>query len=190
MKFVATLVLFLSILVSCTEKSKNDVRTSSLRTIKPAPQFQAITSAGTPVSQEILQGKVWLAYFFFTSCGGPCPTMNKSVARVMNEFQSENSLRAIGFTVDPQNDSITTLARYAVTFQADTTRWIFGRTSESEIKELTSKGFLLGSPENPSEHSAKIALVDKKGIIRGYFSGTDSLEVEQLKDGIRVLLKE
>ncbi|MBK8353131.1 MAG: hypothetical protein IPL21_16170 [Saprospirales bacterium] len=37
-------------------------------------------------------------------------------------------------------------------------------------------------------HDDKLVLIDKEGMIRGYYKGTDSLKVKQLKDAVKVLL--
>ena len=39
-------------------------------------------------------------------------------------------------------------------------------------------------------HSDRLVLVDKEGVIRGYYHGTDELDVERLIVEIRMLIKE
>ncbi|MBL0177446.1 MAG: DUF420 domain-containing protein [Ignavibacteria bacterium] len=48
--------------------------------IRPAPAFAYTDADGRTVSSASLAGNIYVAYFFFTSCGGPCPAMNASAA--------------------------------------------------------------------------------------------------------------
>jgi len=60
------------------------------------------------------------------------------------------------------------------------------------VKSIAVQGFLLaqGAEEDPSLHSTRIVLVDKRGMIRGYFDGLDEIEAAKLEKGVREVLAE
>ena len=58
-----------------------------------------------------------------------------------------------------------------------------------EVKRMMSEGFKLGYKDDPTLHSARIVLVDKRGMIRGYFDGLDKNKIEKLKASIKYLQK-
>jgi cytochrome oxidase Cu insertion factor (SCO1/SenC/PrrC family) len=58
------------------------------------------------------------------------------------------------------------------------------------VKEIILEGFKIGDYEDIIFHSEKFALVDKKGQIRGYYSGMITEEMTKLKKDINILLEE
>ena len=60
---------------------------------------------------------------------------------------------------------------------ASTNRWLFLTGEKTNIYPLVQSGFLLsaGEPDNTVStgfiHSSKIALVDRHGMVRGYYDG-------------------
>ena len=68
-------------------------------------------------------------------------------------------------------DTPEVLSEYASLYNANTDRWHFLTGPEESVKEIILKGFKIGDYEDIIFHSEKFALVDKKGQIRGYYSG-------------------
>jgi len=162
----------------------------ALAEIKAAPAFSAVNYDGRTVSKDDLLGSVYIADFFFTSCGGPCPIMNSNANVLQAEFSSAKNFKIVSFTVDPATDTLPRMARYAERYGAKPDRWYFLRNDKQVVTELASKGFLMGDPANPMLHSTRFALVDRKGIIRGYFDGTDKAKVDELRAAIHMLLEQ
>ena len=79
---------------------------------------------------------------------------------------------------------------YAEEYKAKPNKWYFLTGPREQIKELALKSFKLGSIKEPVFHSAKFALVDRKGRIRGYYDGVQSGEVSQLFKDVSLLLKD
>jgi hypothetical protein len=54
------------------------------------------------------------------------------------------------------------------------------------------QGFLLaqGAENDPNLHSTRFVVVDKRGVIRGYFDGLDDNEIPKLRKAIKELLEE
>lgn len=161
--------------------------TPELPVLREAPAFSAANYDGRTVTQDELHGRVWIAYFFFTSCSGPCPIMNSTANVLQAEFKGMSDLRIVGFTVDPDNDSVERLAKYAVRYNAQPGRWYMLRTDLETVGSIAVDGFAMGDRTTPALHSTRFALVDRTGNVRGYFDGTDPATVDALRAAIRAL---
>ncbi len=162
-----------------------------------AVPFELIDSHGKPFSSEQLQGKTWIASFVFTRCSGPCPQVSATMARLQSELADVKDLKLVTFTVDPERDNPEELTRYAANFRADPERWVFLTGKEEQIHQLMVKKFLLGvkradqpAPGQEFAHATKLAVVDSKGNIRGYFQGLpdDAAQNKNAKDDFEASL--
>jgi protein SCO1/2 len=171
----------------------------------PIPEFSLTERGGRTIASADLQGKVWIASFVFTRCPGPCPSVTATMARLQGEFADQPDVRLVTFTVDPERDDPEQLAAYAARFGADPTRWLFLTGKSDEMHELIVKGFKLaasGPGDGPGvHHSTRLAVVDRAGCLRGYFSGLPNYEMgeteedfdrnlRQLKETVARLLRE
>jgi protein SCO1 len=186
------IALALSVLLvtsGCGTKSGR-VEVGELPEIKAAPAFSSVNFDGRTVTDRDLAGKVYIAYFFFTSCGGPCPVMNSKANVLQAQYVREKDFRIVGFSVDPDNDTVERLARYAVRYNAKPGIWSMLRNDKATVAELASKGYMLGDADVPAMHSTRFALVDRDGMIRGYYDGMDDEKVDELRAAIEHLLGE
>ena len=154
------------------------------------PEFSLTSDKNTPLSKEDLLGKVWVADFIFTSCGGPCPQMTRSMAGLAERLSLYPEVTFVSVSVDPETDTPEVLTAYGEKFGADPDRWHFLTGELSDIQALAVEGFMIGSVDDPVIHSTKFCLVDKAGQIRGYFTGTDEVELNALEAAIHQLNKE
>ncbi len=169
------------------------VITSTLNRPRPtafglAPAFNLRDSENRVFDSKALEGKVWVADFFFSTCAGPCPRMAKNMQTLATRFPDGNLVRLVNFTVNPGYDTPEILNRYAAKLQADTERWHFLTGPEEELIRISSGGFYIGDSDNLLQHSKKFVLVDRHGLIRGYYDGTDPHATEQLILDIERLL--
>ncbi len=171
-------------------RQSTDRAIQSLPQIKPAPSFSFTDFDGRTVTNRDFAGKVYIAYFFFTSCGGPCPVMNSKANVLQAEFADAADFRIAGFSVDPDNDTVEKLARYAERYSAKRGTWAMLRSGKDIVTDLASNGFMMGDADVPALHSTRFALVDRKGMIRGYYDGMDDAKVEELRAAIEFLLGE
>jgi len=157
--------------------------------------FKFINQDGKTVDQSIVDGKVYVADFFFTTCQTICPVMSKQLDRVYDAYKDENNLMILSFTVDPETDTAAQLKRYAQSFDANTKRWVFLTGEKPALYDLARTGYLLnneigtGGPDD-FIHTQNFALIDKKGRIRGFYDGTLKEEVDRLIVDARFLLNE
>lgn len=186
----AVVCLSFVLAAGCSRHKASDMEVLGfqLLEIKEAPAFAGVNFTGDTVRSDVLRGKVWVAYFMFTSCGGPCPKLNARVAEFQASLKNVKDARFVAFSVDPDNDTPEVLAQYAARFRADASRWFMLRLPLDSVQTVAEKGFLLKGPDNtPDMHSTRLVLVDKRGVIRGYFNGLDEKETANLGKAIEAL---
>jgi protein SCO1/2 len=154
---------------------------------------------GAAVTNKSLEGKVWIAACFFTCCTESCPQLAGALARLQSELADEPDIRLVSVTVDPTTDTPQKLNQYAETYQAAKDRWIFLRGDEDSVHRFVEQQLHLGVQRNTGAeatagskmlHSNKLTLIDRQGVIRGYFDGLDPAEVAKLKQAAENLARE
>lgn len=148
------------------------------------PAFSLMDRAGIPISLKELSGKVWLANFIFTTCGGPCPIMTNRMRILREELQKQglDNIFSVSITVDPERDTPKVLSDYASLKKAESNHWLFLTGSPKAIRDLCVEGFMLPVEEGEGDHqilhSPRFILVDGKGRIRGYYDIVGEEEME------------
>lgn len=157
------------------------------------PAFSFVNQNGDTTGSELLQGKIFVADFIFTSCPGICPKMTSEMKRVQEAYAGNENLKLISFTVDPERDSAQALATYMELYDVDPDVWTMYTGNKKKLYQLTRSGFYItavegdGGPED-FIHSEKLVLVDTEKRIRGYYDGTDPESVDQLITDIEKLI--
>jgi protein SCO1 len=162
-------------------------------------EFEFTDQYGNNFSSSSLKGKVFVAEYFFTTCGSICPKMNVQMQRVQRKFKGNSEVKILSFTVDPKTDTVAQMYRYAINHHAEKGQWYFLTGEKEALYDVARKSFFVLKPaeaENLGDagsdfiHTNNFVLVDKQLRIRGYFDGTDAKEVERLMHGIEQLLEE
>ncbi|MFN8309016.1 MAG: SCO family protein [Chitinophagales bacterium] len=174
------------------DASGEEITDSVYHTI-PNAEYQM--PSGDRFELDSLKGNVYVANFFFASCPGICPVMTNQLERVQQAFIKDRNFRIISMTVDPDRDSLEALRAYAKTHGAISGRWIFLRAPKEVTYKTAKDGFYLVAKEDEDGaeafvHSEKLTLVDYNGVIRGYYDGTDSLQVNKLMQDLVLVLRE
>ena len=160
------------------------------------------------ISNQDFNGKVFVAEFFFTRCPSICIEMNKNMKILDEIYGNRDDFGIASFTIDPENDTPTTLKKYSELIEVKSKNWHFLTGDKEDIYELSNKGFNIFSSINQAveggfEHQGFFALIDKDGYIRSrvndygtpivYYSGiTNENEniqgIEMIKEDIDKLL--
>ena len=148
------------------------------------PRFEMTNSKGVPFGTNDLTGKIWVADFIFTTCAGPCPIMSTEMADIHKTFLDDNEIHTVTYTVNPDYDTPEVLADYAERFNADRSQWHFLTAPYEDIQSIIADGFKMGDMEDIVFHSTRFALIDRNMNIRGYYTGTESIDVKKLKRDI------
>ncbi len=173
---------------------KNTVQNgdTSFHTVKP---FMFINQYGEKVTEETVKGKIYVTDFFFTTCQSICPVMSSELERVYKTFSSNKDILILSHTVSPEEDSVHILMDYAKLHGVKDKRWLFLTGEKKHLYDMARTGYLLNAEdgngdENDFIHTQNFALVDKERHLRGFYDGTDSLDVSRLITDITLLLEE
>jgi protein SCO1 len=158
----------------------------------PLPAFELVNQRGEPFGSKDLRGRIWVADFVFTSCPTVCPKLTKRMGELQHRTRNlGDAFHLVTFTVDPENDTPERLAAYAKAYRASPRRWSFLTGSLASIEDTVVKGFKLamGKEEmSPGSglfsvfHGEKFVLVDREGMIRGYYDADDEGMNRLLRD--------
>ena len=140
--------------------------------------FQLTERSGRVFDSKELDGQVWIASFFFSSCPGACIKMNNTISRLQEELK-DDEVKFISITVDPENDSLDALQKYANHFGADAERWLFLTGPEEEIRRVCTNDFQLAYGR--TVHSDRLVVVDRTGTVRGTYRATEDAQMVLLK---------
>ncbi len=178
---------------------------SALDHFNRVPAFTLTERDGQPFNSASLQGKVWLASFFFTACPGPCLRMNARLQEVQQALNKDRQgdVQIVSFSIAPEMDTPEVLRKYAERFHASPQHWSFLTGDRDKIYDLAHQVFTFAvqkvdDPTDPNAyvHSTRVALVDRDGTVRGSFDttnpdGTPNEEVvQQILTGVGELLRE
>jgi protein SCO1/2 len=159
--------------------------------------FTLLNQYGESITLEKVKGKVFVAEYFFTTCGTICPKMTEQMTRVQDKFRGNNDVKILSFTVNPDYDTVQVLLEYAQKHGAEKDQWHFLTGSKVELYRLARKSFFvlkpaeamnLGDAGSDFIHTNNFVLVDQQLRIRGYYDGTSISEVNELMEDIELLL--
>lgn len=158
--------------------------------------FELISQDGIPVTADNLEGKIYVANFFFATCQTVCPKMSMQMKRVQEATKDDDHVALVSHTINPDHDSVAVLSAYAKEYGAISGKWYLLTGDKKQIYDLArSSYFIAAMPVDTAKrggpddfiHSEQLILVDKKKHIRGYYDGTDYADVDRLVDEIKVL---
>lgn len=151
------------------------------------PAFNLISQDGNTYNEKYFIGKKVIFSFFFTSCKGPCPTLNSNLVRIQKDLTENKDLLFVSVTIDPKRDSPDILREYAKKIGANLENWVFLTGSIDEIVKLSEGDLKLGVDPAEYNHSTKVILVDKESNIRGLFDSDGKKEIKELERTIKSL---
>ena len=160
--------------------------------------FSFVDQNGDTVTQKVITDKVYVAEYFFTTCKGICPKLNKNMKEVYLVYKDNPDFQILSHTCNPETDSVSVLKHYADSLEVNTAQWIFLTGRKDSLYQMARGSYLLDDPKNNVVkiedqfiHTQFFALVDRNGKVRGkIYDGLKTLEVEQLKVDIARLMKE
>lgn len=74
--------------------------------------FSFVNQDGKRVTEKDVDGKVYVAEYFFTTCKGICPKMNANMRRVFNAYKGEENFMILSHSCMPETDSVPLLKAY------------------------------------------------------------------------------
>ena len=166
-----------------------------IRKYHKIPAFSFVNQNGKIITDKTYAGKIYVADFFFTTCGSICPKMTNNMALVQHAYLTESRVMFLSHTVFPEIDSVAVLKRYAQEKGVNDRKWNLVTGDKKEIYSLARKAYLAVKLGKPSElydmvHTENFILVDAQKRVRGFYDGTNKEEIERLIADIQLLLQE
>ena len=159
--------------------------------------FSFTNQDGDQVTEREIQGKVYVAEYFFTTCKSICPIMNTNIRTIYDAYKNEPDFLILSHTCDPETDNTARLKYYADSLKVNTEKWVFLTGRKDSLYNTARESYLLDDPKNNAGniedqflHTQFFALVDKNGQVRKIYDGLKTEELNTLKKDIAVLLKE
>lgn len=161
------------------------------------PAFSFFDQEGQTITEKSVEGKYYVADFFFGTCPTICPKMAQQMLRVYDQFKEVDDFAILSHTIDPDHDTVAYLKGYAEKLGVnDNKTWHFLTGVKDEIYELgTAAGYMVQLGEDTSApggyiHSGAFILVDKERRVRGFYDGTVPEQVDRLMNDINTLQAE
>jgi protein SCO1/2 len=170
---------------------------SNLPPVSNVQPFSFINQDGKIITQKDVEGKVYLANYFFTTCRSICPRMNNEVKKVYDHFNTEKDFLILSHTSDPATDSAAKLKRYADSIGVNTNNWMFLTGSKDSLYRQARLSYKIDDPNNNVTnidddflHTQFLALVNKKGEVVKIYDGLKQSEINELIKDAEQLLKQ
>ncbi len=173
--------------------NKSDSNYMHIHTID---KFALQNQLGHTITKDSLDGFIYVANFFFTSCGGICPKMTNNLINLQDSFASNKQIKLVSFSVMPWVDSVHRLKDYAEAKDINPAKWYLLTGDKEKIYQLARTSFFaekgLGLQKTSDEflHTESMLLIDKKSRIRGIYNATQKPDIERVTEDINILLKE
>ncbi|WP_313188610.1 SCO family protein [Sphingobacterium siyangense] len=156
------------------------------------PPFKLLNQDSTMISDKDFEGKVYIANFFFTHCPSICPTMNRNLLKIYQQYKDNEEVRFLSHSIDFKYDQPYVLKDYANKLGVTNNHWQFVSGTKAEIYSLANQ-YLVYTAEDKNapggyDHQGYLVLIDKDKRIRGAYDGTNDEQVKKLMNDLPLLL--
>ncbi len=165
--------------------------------------IRLVNQLNDSVSLDELKGKVIVADFFFTHCGGICPALTRNMKKMQDALKIKDDMKRVdttfvhflSFSVDPERDSATVLKKYADKYGINPDVWWLLTGPKKSIYDFALNELKMdvsdeGSVDSGFIHTQKMVLLDKNHVVRGYYDGLDSAALDKLAGDIVFIMLE
>lgn len=170
--------------------SKGEVDLTSFHKI---PAFSFTDQSGSTITQENLDGKVYVAGFFFSTCPGICPTIRSKLIKVQETFANDENVKIVQHSIRPTTDTTDILQAYANKNGINNQQWYLLTGDKAEIYSLAKTFYFasedLGNVQKNKDflHTESLLLIDENKHIRGIYNGLNAASVDYLIQDIKTL---
>src|SRR5215475_7455349 len=120
---------------------------TSLPVLNKVQTFSFLNQNGERITNKDVDGKVYLAEFFFTTCPGICPKMNTNLRPVYEKYKTEPDFLILSHTVNPSVDTVERLKHYADSLGVNANHWIFLTGRKDSLYLAARVSYLLDDPK-------------------------------------------
>jgi protein SCO1/2 len=169
---------------------------SAYKNIHTIPSFSFLNQNGKVVDESLVNGKIYVANFFFTKCRNICPKMTNNMHVLQEAFKNDTSILLLSHSVTPETDDVKVLNKYALDNKVDAVKWHLLTGDKKVIYSLAKQQYFAGDTVgyyqsgNEFLHTENFILVDQHRRIRGVYNGTLPIEINRIKEDIAILKSE
>lgn len=192
--FFSVLVVGFYFILTSLVPALSKKRISPISYVRP---FAFINQDGKIITNKDVEGKVYVAEYFFTTCTGICPRMNDNMKLVYEKYKDENDFLILSHTCDPEQDSVTQMKKYAGSLGVNTDRWMFLTGRKDSLYTMARVSYTIDDPANNLKsidddflHTQFWALVNRNGDVIKIYDGLKKNEINELIKDIEITLKE
>lgn len=167
-------------------------------------EFSFINQDADTITNKDMEGNIYIADFFFTSCPKICPVMTNNMRYVQKKLSIYPNVRFLSHTVNPKTDTPERLKEYAIKMRADLSNWDFVTGKKEDLYSIAADYFVNADKDSLAAggflHSEYFVIVDKEGRVRsgtdkqgnvvGVYDGTKDHQLKELIKDVKVLLAE
>jgi protein SCO1/2 len=168
--------------------------------VRTLPAFKFRDQTGALVSSESLAGRALVVSFFFTACGGVCPTTVHNLHAVQERFRDDDRVLLLSVSVTPDADTPAELAHYARRHGILGNRWKLLTGARDQIYAFARAGFnadTVSPTQNAKKaitpddflHSENVYLLDREHKLRGIYAGIRTGAVAELTRDLGTILQ-
>ena len=173
-----------------------DPKSPAYDSIHQIPPFRFLDQDSNWVTEQTVNGKIYVADFFFTTCKSICPRLTKNLGELQRRFNTNPNILFISHSVLPDDDSVPVLKRYALRNNVPSDQWHLLTGNRDSIYRLARREYFAGDSVgyfqagNEFLHTENFILLDRHRRIRGVYNGTLPVEIDRLEEDIQTLLRE
>ncbi|MBS0416064.1 MAG: SCO family protein [Proteobacteria bacterium] len=136
------------------------------------------TSDGNATTLSASNGHVRIVTMMYAHCPGVCPMSMATLKRIEYQLSAteREQLRLVALTLDPEQDSVATLATFRQEHGLNSARWTLGRPSSVSVARIAA-GLGIAyrpMPDGTIDHRGEFALLDASGRIIAKTSNTQN----------------
>lgn len=156
--------------------------------------FDLIDQWGNKADSSLLQGKIYVADFFFTTCPTICIDMGANFQRIQETYKDEDRFHLVSHTVMPEIDTVEVMHAYGERMGVIKGKWHLLTGEKRELYRMARREYFAVMEQGTSFdehdfiHTENVILVDEKKRIRGFYDGTSDLDIDRLIGDIQILL--
>jgi protein SCO1 len=175
---------------------KKDGRISTDTVFHQVKNISFTNQLGKVVTLDSLKGKIIVINFFFTRCPSICPSLALRMKKLQESFINSNDtiVQFISISVDPENDSVPQLRKFADRYTSNHDDWWFVTGNKKEIYDFAFNELKASIADTEVDtafiHTENFFLLDKNRLVRGWYNGFDSIKQAKLVRDIPLLMLE
>jgi protein SCO1/2 len=158
---------------------------------------------GQTITLGQLRGKIIVVDFFFTHCGSICPSLTRNMKKMQDAVKHQDNIKYadtsfvqfLSFSVDPERDSVPVIKKYADKYGINHDTWWLLTGPKKTIYDFAFEELKVDKyNDDPIDsnfvHTSRFTLIDKDGIVRGYYNGLDDTSLSKLGRDMVLLMLE